>query len=158
MLGFLKRKGSKRKLRLFSVACCRRIWHLIDNDTSRAAVLVAERFADGKATAAELEAAHVAAPAVWLQDPLDDARMACFHASTKEVCGTHAAGTSVWAVGFLKLGEARRGGDPVPDGQAFCRPIEAEEQAAQCRFLRDILGNPFQPLPPRKGKRAWEER
>jgi hypothetical protein len=32
----------------------------------------------------------------------------------------------------------------------------AAELQDQVTLLRDIVGNPFQPLPPRRGKRAWE--
>ncbi len=49
MLEFLQDKASDRKLRLFQVACCRRAWHLLPNDSCREAVLVAERYADGQA-------------------------------------------------------------------------------------------------------------
>src|SRR5262245_35094293 len=32
MLDFLTKQASKRKLRLFGVACCRRLWHLLDEE------------------------------------------------------------------------------------------------------------------------------
>lgn len=48
MLEFLRDRVSARKLRLFSCACCRRIWHLISSqDCARKAVEAAERYTDG---------------------------------------------------------------------------------------------------------------
>jgi hypothetical protein len=64
MLKFLRGTISDRKLRLFGVACCRRILHLLPDEQSRRAVDVAELFADGLVTEAEAEAAgNVAAEA-----------------------------------------------------------------------------------------------
>jgi hypothetical protein len=56
MLAFLRDSGraSDRKLRLFRVACCRRIWHILPEPACREAVEVAERFAEGTAPHAEL--------------------------------------------------------------------------------------------------------
>jgi hypothetical protein len=56
MLGFLCESGraSDRKLRLFAVACCRRIWPLLVEE-SRRAVEVAERCADGDVSKEEIE-------------------------------------------------------------------------------------------------------
>src|SRR4051812_25033415 len=49
MLEFQRGKVSDRKLRLFAVACCRLLWHLLLNDADRRIVEVAEQFADGTA-------------------------------------------------------------------------------------------------------------
>ncbi len=50
MLDFLQGRASDRKMWLFAVACCRRLWGVFLADECRRAVEVAERFADGRAT------------------------------------------------------------------------------------------------------------
>ena len=50
-------KASDRKLRLFACACYDRVRHLLDSPLAQAAVEVAERFAESKVTAEELQRA-----------------------------------------------------------------------------------------------------
>src|SRR5262245_36214174 len=67
MLAFLldSDRATERKLRLFAVACCRRVWPLLVHEVSRKAVEVAERYADGLATGDERYTAYQEADDVW---------------------------------------------------------------------------------------------
>jgi hypothetical protein len=61
MLEFLGDRASSRKLRLLACACCRKVWGMLTHENSRQVVEVAERFADGQATQAELTSARASA-------------------------------------------------------------------------------------------------
>jgi hypothetical protein len=54
LLGHVAGQASERKMRLFAVARCRRVWHLLQDNRLRDAVEAAELFADGGLTTAEL--------------------------------------------------------------------------------------------------------
>jgi hypothetical protein len=165
MLAFLGGggKASKRKLRLFAVACCRLLLRKVRaHFWAECAVGVSERFADGAASVAELEEANGPPPADWQarigSEPGDvqpgtlvvvrgsngTATHACRNAAVSEFgpevadcCALNAA----WAV-------AQHEAVP-PDDNALSPAFNARlacEQAVQCHRLRDIFG----PLPFRR--------
>src|SRR4051794_9477777 len=51
---FVWQRASDRQVQLVAVACCRRIWHLFDDERSCQAVEATERYADGRATVEEM--------------------------------------------------------------------------------------------------------
>jgi hypothetical protein len=61
MLKFLAGKTSDRLLRLFAVACCASIWHLLTDERSRKAVIAAEQYADGGMTEEQFARVRAAA-------------------------------------------------------------------------------------------------
>jgi hypothetical protein len=144
-----------RKRWLFTVACCRRIRHLIPHECARLkqnpehyynALEVAERYADSLETQGEdreqslpggcnafaLDAFALASEleknAILWDRPL-------FVVSTWASAAVAPNTETVlipWWVGSIETG---------PAGQA-----QLAEQAAHCHLLRDIFGNPFRPI------------
>ena len=51
----------EQALRKFACWCARQVWHLLEDERSKNAVEIAERFVNGEATAGELAAANAAA-------------------------------------------------------------------------------------------------
>lgn len=141
MLEFLCETASDRKLRLFAVACCRRIWTSFTDERSRRGVEIAERFADGNATIDELDEACISARrAAW--DVYWD------------VCRQAA-----WATTWRAM-DSENGEDPEQDS-GVVRVLESSsrelrrgrrmDEAATnfqdpAALLRDIFGNPFDPV------------
>jgi hypothetical protein len=124
MLEFLQGSGrpGDRKLRLFAVACSRRMWGWIDA-LGRTAVDVAERFADGVAGPEELRAA----------------RLAC----------QGAGGQAAWYAAATNPGVAARNAARSAQAGAASHALagsEAGELLAQARLVREIFGDPFRPF------------
>ncbi len=69
-----------KRLQQFACACCRRVEHLMRDGRSRRALEVAERFAEGQATEAELLAARQAADFINHGKAHDEYAMAERHA------------------------------------------------------------------------------
>jgi hypothetical protein len=149
LLFFIKRRRAmrkqvkQRKLRLFAVACCRRLWPLIDDERSRLAVAVAERYADGEASIEEFRAAEKESIVVCEQRAPNDALFACHQLFWKEVNGLHASTSTLSAVFKHQESQAGRTFDPLDSRRSGAC---LSEERAQSTLLRDIFGNPFRPV------------
>jgi hypothetical protein len=150
MLEFLRGWANSRKLCLFACACCRCIWGLMPDQTSRRAVEVAERFADRQATEAEVAAASDAIReavyvATWAaedggedgENRLDLGGVAAEAADlTARFAAAWATGNSLWA-------------DSRTAAEAACIARAAGASGkTQCDLLRCIFGNRLRPGPP----------
>lgn len=93
-------EGHDREKRLFAVSCVRQVEHLMTDQRARDALDVAERFARGRATRQELDAAAVrAADAAAAAYPADAAAYATVHAVVHAAAYiTAAAYVTVYAV------------------------------------------------------------
>jgi hypothetical protein len=162
MLEFLHTTGrlSERKGRLFSVACCRRVWHHLE-EPSRRAVSVIERFVEGRASeperaAAEAEASVVSARLASASFGAADtpippescaaAAVLCLTASAEEeatwlIFNQFVAGLvamHVLLAEWQALGEAEM--------ERVCLGGEDRPRCGLSYILRDIIGNPFRPM------------
>jgi hypothetical protein len=132
MLDHLIQQTSDRKFRLFAVACCRRIWDLITDQTARTCVEVAERYAEGEANKEELGAARRAVSEAFRRMPYGKRR------SLEKVLGAarsatldqpwDAARQASWDSAWASV----RGG-----------PNDANERRAHVDLVWEVFGNPF---------------
>jgi hypothetical protein len=137
MLEFLQGKASDRKLRLFAVACCRRIWHMLSDERSRTAVEVAEKHAEGKATAKEMDQAL--SPALLHahhQHQGGSGRDAAYAAAWSSVLfPAQCVSAAQFAVGALALDANSADND---------EGLRAE-RSIQGTLVHCVFGNPFRP-------------
>lgn len=139
MLWLMRKKhiGNDRDLRLFACWCVRQVWHLLKDESSKAAVEVAERYANGAATKWELAAARDTAWAPARDAAGYTARTVAWAArdtartAARDAAGDAAAGAAAWA--------AR--GAWTTGGAAWA--VSAAALKAQADKLREMFGNPF---------------
>jgi hypothetical protein len=167
MLEFLRGQVSDRKLRLFAVACCRRIECLLVERHQRASVSVAERHADGVATDDELEAAQLANDhelfALSGQRAEHAAKRAAYFVAIDDAYwAAMERRAAAYAVIFQadpeplewweepRIGDQQRFLTQFAEGDLWLtkagRAAAATEAWEQSRLLRDIFGNPFRPV------------
>jgi hypothetical protein len=129
LLSFLtERVRSERKRRLFAVACCGRIRHLLTDNGSRA-VRAAELFADNLINQRTMHDAWAA-----IGYPKAAARRYAASAARAASCSPSLDGTAHGAASAVNAAASQAGRRRV------------SEQTAQTALLRDVFGNPFHPI------------
>jgi hypothetical protein len=147
MLDHLEGQASDRKLRLFACACTRRCWGQLKNyHASRAAVEVAERYANGQSTDAQLEEARQRADA-WAMNAGQFEQFACMAAAatTAEVA-MEAARNAGEAARQQAVREAVHEVIPGEDELTVNAQASAAELRGQAELLRGLFANPFRPV------------
>jgi hypothetical protein len=152
MLELLRGQASERKLRLFAVACCRRVSHLLKDERSQEAVEVGEQYADGLVTEDALDEARenssdacgVAHGALTTAASPADAWVANAAANAAYgVCGhwqnwlfdTRLFETPVWAAQAMSGLEVEHDWSDVAQSEGI-----QNEQEMQCELVRDLFG------------------
>jgi hypothetical protein len=167
VVNWLYEQFGERKLRLFTAACCRRVWHLLGDEGSRRAVEFAEQMAErGKggrrgrpaASADALAAAREAGKRRRETETGTDS-VAYLEASAREC----AAGAALWVVANRANHAACHTAQSAAFAAAYaaCQPTPAptpfpperhrlidSEELWQRRLLRELYGNPFRPVAP----------
>jgi hypothetical protein len=167
MLVFLLDSGraSNRQFRLFAVACCRRVLHLLGHGAcrseeqqalSRQAVEVAERFADGLVSSQELAEASSRAH-------LGNNLNICLQAVLPVTPGNSRYATPrlmELACRFVADEQASRAAEMVePFTRLAAHAIDGvDPRPAHADLWREIVGNPFRQPAPDPALLAWNDR
>jgi hypothetical protein len=137
LLEHVEYKASKRKLRLFACACCRRIQHLMDSAVLRTTLEAAEDYADGQLDEAARKLAYDTAFQRYGQDWYDvPAAVIGSIAADYEFHLAEIARSAAEAAACTDLRWGYRGENA---------PQLSAERAAQSRLVRCLWGNPFRP-------------
>lgn len=140
MLPLVADRIGDRKRRLFAVACCRRLLHLISDDRSKRAVEVAERYSDGLASDEERLFAENNAVEAHI-----DVRESRFAATP--VVAWSRSGELITQAALMAISVGTFYGEDAADygrlalaasGVPWRR--DEEEETAQCQLLREIVG------------------
>jgi hypothetical protein len=154
MLESLRGKASERKLRLFAVACCRRIWHSMVDERTKRSIEACELYADGFISKEVLRQREREGRRAWID-------------SRRDIRVNEVVRETVWAASV---------GIGPPEGKEYTqRDLEAmsslaaravdaergemflEERAAQADLLRCVAGNPFHPITINPAWLTWHD-
>jgi hypothetical protein len=141
MLAFLRDSISERKLLFFAAACCRRVWDRLTDSRLQKLVESSERFADGRASVADVGSDHVAASIALEQIHQEANEQRWYYVNEYAAravvlgCQRDLSAAAVLAAVSL-IAQSRVLANDSPSRRRA-------EDAAHATLLRDIVGNPF---------------
>ena len=152
MVQYLEGKASDRKLMLFSIACLRRIWHLLTDDRSRRLIDVTDQFIAGQASEEDACRAYDRFLEAYDTDQLRDSAGGNTHDAVEAaahrgaLAAAEVAANVSDAIGYVAANailpitptEAR----PAAHFNSWTSAQQAE-RSIQAELLREIIGNPF---------------
>jgi hypothetical protein len=141
MLQHLGSRANPRKLRLFTCACCRRVWHLLPDGPVRTAVEMCERVADGADAGGEFVEAVERAKAV-----VDEKGSAPADLVVRAIAGRDLKRAAI-AVAAEAVGKVLQAAGLGAFDAGF-NLVRAAEDHVSALWLRCLFGNPFRPAPP----------
>jgi hypothetical protein len=132
----------RRKLRLIAVALCRNVWDLLDDERSRKAIEVAERFADGLADDAALAKAKM--EAWWAHCRGDGPRAEAAQRSGRRPIDH---GLADHAAGWVAHKDALKAAERTAGSVGWVRSSAADRESIWQTpdLIRETFGNPFRP-------------
>lgn len=151
---------------MFSVACCRRVWHLIPVAAARRCIEVAERCADGAAEEEERSAVWAAAYTLAEKQKLEG--LSDWWEASDEAAGL-AVAAAVGAIHGASAEEVAENANAavgvdsgwLPAGRSCWIEegfrIGTDEEFAQSLLVREIFGNPFRPVTISPAVLAWND-
>lgn len=149
MLRYMLGKTGDRKFRLFACACVRRIWPLLQDERSQAAVQAAEEYADRPLGHTWL--ARVRAGAREAGRWLDAANRGEADEHRAMMWAARAAESTVQDTGWDVACNAAQAALRACNGSA------SQERRVQCQLIRDAFGNPFRPLALNPAWLRWQD-
>jgi hypothetical protein len=160
MLEFLGVKASDRKVRLFSVGCCRRVWHFIGEPDCRRAVELAEQFAEGNATAEDLVAAcdeaYFAGVSVRGTAYAEEAAYAAYQAATAKPDLSAIMRASANAAAYFAGFQKNLAVGPPADVAEY-QEVMQSEKLVHVRLVHCIFGNPFRTVTNNPEWLSWND-